>query len=160
MNFAIPSGSRSWWEFQFPHTLVLYIFWCRLASIICERITKQSQKGQLTCFSRPLRGKNMIERKREVCHTRKKSEKHCYKHIVCKKITDIELEILNQHAATEELSRSEYLQKLFLYKEIYIHYEVVTDMEILRELLGKYGLTGKKAQELCLKFARKNFPGY
>lgn len=26
--------------------------------------------------------------------------------------------------------------------------------------ISECGLTGKKAQELCLKFARKNFPGY
>ena len=67
---------------------------------------------------------------------KKKPEKNRYKNIVCMKVTDIELEILNQHAATAGLSRSEYLRKLFLEKEIHVHYEIVSDMKILRELLG------------------------
>ena len=61
---------------------------------------------------------------------KKKSEKNCHKNIVCMKVTDIELEILNQHATTAGLSRSEYLRKLFLEEEIHVHYEVVADMKI------------------------------
>ena len=62
---------------------------------------------------------------------KKKSEKNCHKNIVSMKVTDIELEILNQHATTAGLSRSEYLRKLFLEEEIHVHYEVVADMKIL-----------------------------
>lgn len=73
---------------------------------------------------------------------KKKSEKYRYKNIICMKITDIELELLNQHATTAELSRSEYLRKLFLEKEVHGHYEIVADMKILRELLGECGKIG------------------
>ena len=62
--------------------------------------------------------------------TRKKTEeKYRYKNVVSLKVTDTELEILNQHAATAGLSRSEYLRKLFLEKEIHVHYEIVADMK-------------------------------
>ncbi len=68
------------------------------------------------------------------------------------KVTDIELEILNQHAATAGLSRSEYLRKLFLEKEIHVHYEVVADMKILRELLGEYGKIGSNLNQIARYF--------
>ena len=131
MDFAIPSGSRSWWGFRFPHTLDLDIFRCRLASTKCGRITEQSQKGQLTCFSGSTSWKKHNWREGRSMPRKKKSEKNCHKNIVCMKVTDIELEILNQHATTAGLSRSEYLRKLFLEEEIHVHYEVVADMKIL-----------------------------
>ena len=60
--------------------------------------------------------------------------------IICMKVTDIDLEIPNQHAATTGLSKSEYLRKLFLEKEIHVLYEIVADMKILRELFrGVWG---------------------
>ena len=68
------------------------------------------------------------------------------------KVTDIELEILNQHAATAGLSRSEYLRKLFLEEEIHVHYEVVADMKILRELLGEYGKIGSNLNQIARYF--------
>lgn len=83
---------------------------------------------------------------------KKKPEKNRYKNIVCMKVTDIELEILNQHAATAGLSRSEYLRKLFLEKEIHVHYEVVADMKILRELLGEYGKIGSNLNQIARYF--------
>lgn len=83
---------------------------------------------------------------------KKKSEKNRCKNIVCMKIADIELEILNQHAATAELSRSEYLRKLFLEKEIQVHYEIVTDMKILRELLWEYGKIHSNLNQIARHF--------
>lgn len=83
---------------------------------------------------------------------KKKSEKNRCKNIVCIKVTDIELEILNQHASTAGLSRSEYLRKLFLEEEIHVHYEVVADMKILRELLGEYGKIGSNLNQIARYF--------
>ena len=70
---------------------------------------------------------------------RKKNQKKRHKDIVCIKVTNIDLEILNQHAATAGLCRSKYLQKSFLKKEIQVHYEIVAAMKILRKILGEYG---------------------
>lgn len=83
---------------------------------------------------------------------KKKPEKNRYKNIVCMKVTDIELEILNQHAATAGLSRSEYLRKLFLEKEIHVHYEVVADMKILRELFRRIWKDRFQPQSDCPVF--------
>ena len=70
---------------------------------------------------------------------KKKAEKYLYKNIVSMKVTDMELEILNRHAATAGLSRSAYLRELFLSNEIHVHYEIVADMKILRDILKEYG---------------------
>lgn len=83
---------------------------------------------------------------------KKKSETYRHKNIVCMKVTDMELEILNQHAATAGLSRSGYLRKLFLEKEIHVHYEIVADMKILREILGEYGKIGSNLNQIARYF--------
>lgn len=83
---------------------------------------------------------------------RKKDEQERYRNIICMKVTDMELEILNQHAATAGLSRSEYLRKLFLEKEIHIHYEIVADMKVLRDLLNEYGKIGSNLNQIARYF--------
>lgn len=83
---------------------------------------------------------------------KKKSEKYRYKNIVCMKVTDTELEILNQHAATAGLSRSAYLRELFLTKEIHVHYEIVADMKILRDILKEYGKIGSNLNQIARYF--------
>lgn len=83
---------------------------------------------------------------------RKKDEQERHRNIICMKVTDMELEILNQHAATAGLSRSEYLRKLFLEKEIHIHYEIVADMKVLRDLLNEYGKIGSNLNQIARYF--------
>ena len=85
--------------------------------------------------------------------TRKKTEeKYRYKNVVSLKVTDTELEILNQRAATAGLSRSGYLRKLFLEKEIHVHYEIVADMKDLRDLLNEYGKIGSNLNQIARYF--------
>lgn len=83
---------------------------------------------------------------------RKIEEKYRYKNIVSLKVTDTELEILDQHADTAGLSRSEYLRKLFLEKEIHVHYEIVADMKVLRYLLNEYGKIGSNLNQIARYF--------
>ena len=85
--------------------------------------------------------------------TRKKTEeKYRYKNVVSLKVTDTELAILYQRAATAGLSRSEYLRKLFLEKEIHVHYEIVADMKDLRDLLNEYGKIGSNLNQIARYF--------
>lgn len=70
---------------------------------------------------------------------KEKSKELKHRNIICLKLTDIELEILNQAASSVGISRSEYLRRLFLNKPIQISYEVVADIKLLRELVGQYG---------------------
>ena len=68
---------------------------------------------------------------------KEKSKELKHRNIICLKLTDIELEILNQAASSVGISRSEYLRRLFLNKPIQINYEVVADIKLLRELVGR-----------------------
>ena len=74
------------------------------------------------------------------------------RNIICLKLTDIELEILNQAASSVGISRSEYLRRLFLNKPIQIHYEVVADIKLLRELVGQYGKIGSNLNQIAKYF--------
>lgn len=91
---------------------------------------------------------------------KKKAEKYLYKNIVSMKVTDMELEILNRHAATAGLSRSAYLRELFLSNEIHVHYEIVADMKILRDILKEYGKIGSNLNQIARYFNTGRDPGY
>lgn len=86
---------------------------------------------------------------------KEKSKELKHRNIICLKLTDIELEILNQAASSVGISRSEYLRRLFLNKPIQISYEVVADIKLLRELVGQYGKTIQK--KLHLRSHMKSF---
>ncbi|MFR5608474.1 MAG: plasmid mobilization protein [Lachnospiraceae bacterium] len=83
---------------------------------------------------------------------KEKSKELKHRNIICLKLTDIELEILNQAASSVGISRSEYLRRLFLNKPIQIHYEVVADIKLLRELVGQYGKIGSNLNQIAKYF--------
>ena len=58
------------------------------------------------------------------------------------RLTDVELDLLDQGAACLSISRSEYLRKLLLEKQINHQIEVVADMNDLRKLAG--GMNGNR----------------
>ena len=60
---------------------------------------------------------------------KKKPENLRHKNIISLKLTDSELELLDHSAEIVGLSRSEYLRKSFLEKDIQLHYEIVADMD-------------------------------
>ena len=65
----------------------------------------------------------------------KKKEKNLKRsNIITLKLTDIELAVLNKAADITGFSRSEYLRKLLLEKQINHQIEVVADMINLRKL--------------------------
>ena len=66
----------------------------------------------------------------------KKKEKNLKRsNIITLKLTDIELAVLNEAADVTGLSRSEYVRKLLLEKQINHQIEVVADMNDLRKLV-------------------------
>ena len=83
---------------------------------------------------------------------KKKSEDLRHKNIVSLKLTDSELEILDHSAEILGISRSEFLRKSFLEKEIDIHYEIVADMEVLRNLVNEYGKIGSNLNQIAKYF--------
>lgn len=73
----------------------------------------------------------------------KKKEKNLKRsNIITLKLTDIELAVLNEAADVTGLSRSEYVRKLLLEKQINHQIEVVADMNDLRKLVSEYGKIG------------------
>ena len=64
------------------------------------------------------------------------------RHFIGLGLTDVELDLLDQGAACLSISRSEYLRKLLLEKQINHQIEVVADMNDLRKLVSEYGNIG------------------
>ena len=58
-------------------------------------------------------------------------------------IADVELDLLDQGAACLSISRSEYLRKLLLEKQINHQIEVIVNMNDLRKLVSEYGKISK-----------------
>lgn len=83
---------------------------------------------------------------------RKKTEGEKRKNIVCVKLTDIELSILDQHAAGARLSRSEYIRGLILNKKMTVKYQIVINSEDIRSLLMQYGKIGSNLNQIAKYF--------
>ena len=65
----------------------------------------------------------------------KKQSELLHPHFVAVRLSDIEIELLDQNASILGVSRSEYLRKLLIEKEICNRIEIVADIKIL----GKIG---------------------
>ena len=83
----------------------------------------------------------------------KKKEKNLKRsNIITLKLTDIELAVLNEAADVTGLSRSEYLRKFLLEKQINHQIEVVADMNDLRKLVSEYGKIGSNLNQIAKHF--------
>ena len=68
--------------------------------------------------------------------TENKDKELNHRHFIGLRLTDVELDLLDQGAACLSVSRSEYLRKLLLEKQIHHQIEVVADMNDLRKLVN------------------------
>lgn len=68
------------------------------------------------------------------------------------KLTDIELELLNQKAEMAGTSKAEYLRNLLIGTPIKVRYEIVADMQDLRKLVGEYGKIGSNLNQIAKYF--------
>ena len=75
-----------------------------------------------------------------------------HRHFVAVRLTDVELNLLDQGAACFSISRSEYLRKLLLEKQINYQIEVVADMNDLRKLVSEYGKIGSNLNQIAKHF--------
>ena len=83
----------------------------------------------------------------------KKKEKNLKRsNIITLKLTDIELAVLNEAVDVTGLSRSEYVRKLLLEKQINHQIEVVADMNDLRKLVSEYGKIGSNLNQIAKHF--------
>ena len=71
--------------------------------------------------------------------TENKDKELNHRHFIGVRLTDVELNLLDQGASCFSISRSEYVRKLLLEKQIYHQVEVVADMNDLKKLVSEYG---------------------
>ena len=68
------------------------------------------------------------------------------------KLTDIELELLNQKAEMAGTSKAGYLRNLLIGTPMKVRYEIVADMQDLRKLAGEYGKIGSNLNQIARYF--------
>ena len=84
--------------------------------------------------------------------TENKDKELNHRHFIELRLTDVELDLLDQGAACLSVSRSEYLKKLLLEKQIHHQIEVVADMNDLRKLVSEYGKIGSNLNQIAKHF--------
>ncbi len=84
--------------------------------------------------------------------TKNKDKELNHRHFIGLRLTDVELDLLDQGAACLSISRSEYLRKLLLEKQIHHQIEVVADMNDLRKLVSEYGKIGSNLNQIAKHF--------
>ena len=84
--------------------------------------------------------------------TKNKDKELNHRHFIGLRLTDVELDLLDQGAACLSVSRSEYLRKLLLEKQIHHQIEVVADMNDLRKLVSEYGKIGSNLNQIAKHF--------
>ena len=119
-------------------------------SITDRRITLHSRKGQPVAKC-DIASKMSIQKRRTMA-PKKKEKTLKRKNIITLKLTDIELELLQESAEITGLSRSEYIRKLLLEKEIHHQIEVVADIDDLKKLVSEYGKIGSNLNQIAKYF--------
>lgn len=82
----------------------------------------------------------------------KKQSELLHPHFLAVRLSDIEIELLDQNASILGVSRSEYLRKLLIEKEICNRIEIVADIKILRKLVSEYGKIGSNLNQIARYF--------
>ena len=83
---------------------------------------------------------------------KKKRNEMKHSNIICLRLSDIELELVNHAASQAKLSRSDYLRNLILDHKMAIHYEVVIDSQTIKMLLAEYGKIGSNLNQIAKYF--------
>lgn len=83
---------------------------------------------------------------------KRKNAEPMHPHFVAVRLSDVELKLLDYGASALNISRSEFLRKLLVEKEIQNRIEIVADMEILRKLVSEYGKIGSNLNQIAKYF--------
>ena len=96
---------------------------------------------------RPLEDESMLEwseitkakkRLKMIAPRKKKTKELKRRNNITVKLTDIELELLNQKAEMSGTSKAGYLRNLLIGTPMKVRYEIVADMQDLRKLAGDF----------------------
>ena len=83
---------------------------------------------------------------------KKKRKEMKHSNIICLRLSDIELELVNHAASQAKLSRSDYLRNLILDHKMEIRYEVVIESKTIKMLLAEYGKIGSNLNQIAKYF--------
>ena len=83
---------------------------------------------------------------------KKKRNEMKHSNIICLRLSDIELELVNHAASQAKLSRSDYLRNLILDHKMAIRYEVVIESNTIKMLLAEYGKIGSNLNQITKYF--------
>lgn len=89
---------------------------------------------------------------RRTMKERRKQTELLHPHFVAVRLSDMELDLLDQGADIFGISRSAYLRKLLIEKEIQNRIEIVADIEALRKLVSEYGKIGSNLNQIARYF--------
>ncbi len=83
---------------------------------------------------------------------KRKDAELSHPNLIAVRLSDMQLEILDNNAATLQVSRSEYIRILLMEKRIYHRVEIVADFEELRRLLIEFGKIGSNLNQIAKYF--------
>ena len=73
-------------------------------------------------------------------------------HIICLRLTDIELSVLEDRAEKCKMTRSDFIRNLILNRKLTPKYQIVIDSEEVKSLLAQYGKIGSNLNQIARHF--------
>ena len=73
-------------------------------------------------------------------------------HIICLRLTDIELSVLEDRAEKCKMTRSDFIRNLIINRKLTPKYQIVIDGEEIKSLLAQYGKIGSNLNQIARHF--------
>ena len=82
----------------------------------------------------------------------KKNNEQQRTHIICLRLTDIELSVLEDRAEKCRMTRSDFIRNVILNRKLTPKYQIVIDSEEVKGLLSQYGKIGSNLNQIARYF--------
>ncbi len=82
----------------------------------------------------------------------KKNNEQLRTHIICLRLTDIELSVLDDRAEKCRMTRSDFIRNMILNRKLTPKYQIVIDSEEVKSLLAQYGKIGSNLNQIARHF--------
>ena len=84
--------------------------------------------------------------------TRFKKKENQRTHVICLRLSDPELSLLDDKAEKCRLTRSEFIRSLILNRKLIPKYQIVIDSKEIQSLLAQYGKIGSNLNQIAKYF--------
>ena len=84
--------------------------------------------------------------------TVRKNKENKRTHIICLRLTDIELSVLEDRAEKCKMTRSDFIRNLIINRKLTPKYQIVIDGEEIKSLLAQYGKIGSNLNQIARHF--------